>query len=115
MSILWENSFFAFLLVTCVVGGGAAWMSGRGIALTWRPMRQIFIYMLLLGAAVRFLHFSLFEGTLLSLHFYIVDFAVVFALCWLGHRYTRTNQMAQQYHWLYEKVSPFTWRDRKVD
>ena len=31
---------------------------------------------LILGAAVRFLHFSLFGGTLLSLHYYLVDSAV---------------------------------------
>lgn len=112
MSIIWENSFWVFLLVTVIVGGGAAWMSGRAIALTWRPMRQIVIYMLLLASAVRFLHFALYEGTLLSLQFYLVDLAVLLALCWLGHRVTRTKQMATQYHWLYEKVSPLTWRER---
>ena len=112
MSLLWENSFWAFLLVTVVVGGGAAWMAGRGIALSWRPTYQIVIYMLLLAAAVRFLHFALYEGTLLSLYYYLVDFAVTGSLCWLGHRYTRTNQMVRQYHWLYEKVSPLTWKER---
>lgn len=115
MSLLWEVSLGAFLLVTLFVGGGAAWMSGRGIALTWRPMSQILVYMVLLSAAVRFLHFSLFEGTLLSLHYYLVDFVILLAICWLGHRHTRAEQMARQYHWLYEKVGPFNWRERKAD
>jgi hypothetical protein len=31
---------------------------------------------------------------------------------WLGYRYTRTNQMTRQYHWLYEKSSPLGWRNK---
>ena len=114
MGILWENNIWALLIVTILLGGGAAWMAGRGIALSWRPKRQIVIYMLLLGAAVRFLHYALYKGTLLSLHYYLVDFAIVLVLCWLGYRYTRTNQMVNQYNWLYEKVTPLSWRDRKA-
>jgi len=30
----------------------------------------------------------------------------------LGWRATRTSQMVTQYPWLYEKVTPFSWRDR---
>lgn len=113
MSLLWETSFTVFFFVTVLIGGGAAWMAGRGIALSWRPTFQIVIYMLLLALAVRFLHFSLFEGTLLTLHYYIVDLAVLLVASWLGYRYTRTNQMVQQYHWLYEKVSPLSWREKQ--
>ena len=35
--------------------------------------------MLILGGAVRFIHFALFDGTLLSLHYYAVDSAVCLA------------------------------------
>ena len=38
--------------------------------------------LMLLAAAVRFLHFALFEGSLLSLHYYLVDAAV----CLMGTR-----------------------------
>ena len=57
-----EDSFGVFLLVTVVLGGGAAWLSGRAIAATWRPWWQVPLYMLILGAAVRFFHFALFDG-----------------------------------------------------
>ena len=30
----------------------------------------------------------------------------------LGYKYTRTNQMVSQYHWLYERASPLSWRAR---
>nr|WP_321456480.1 hypothetical protein [uncultured Cohaesibacter sp.] len=111
--MIWEVSFGTFLLVTVFCGGGAAWMAGRAIANTWKPVSQIVIYMFLLSAGVRFLHFALFHGTLLSLHFYVVDLIVLLLICWLGFRFTRTNQMVNQYHWLYEKVSPLTWKERK--
>jgi hypothetical protein len=111
--MLWEVSFGTFLLVTVFLGGGAAWMAGRAIANTWKPRSQIVIYMILLSAGVRFLHFALFEGTLLSFHFYFVDLIVLLIICGLGFQFTRTNQMVDQYHWLYEKVSPLSWKERK--
>jgi len=61
---------------------------------------------------VRFIHFALFEGTLLSLHYYIVDAVVILAIGSLGFRYTRARQMTTQYRWLYERTGPFSWRER---
>ncbi len=107
-----EPSIFLFLLVTCVMGGWAAWMTGRACAKTWRPIAILVFYMLLLGVAVRFIHFALFGGTMVTLHYYIVDTIVLIIIGTLGYRYTRTNQMIRQYHWLYEKVSPFSWKEK---
>lgn len=107
-----EPSIFLFLLVTVVIGGGAAWLTGRAIAITWRPFWQLVPYALLLGAAVRFLHFALFHGTLLTVHFYLVDTIILFALATIGFRLTRTRQMTTQYRWLYKRTGPFTWRER---
>ena len=50
-----ENSFWIFVLVTIVLGGGAAWLTGRAVAGTWRPAWQVFVYCLILGGAVRFI------------------------------------------------------------
>ena len=41
-----EDSFGVFVLVTVILGGGAATLAGRAIALTWRPWWQIVVYML---------------------------------------------------------------------
>ncbi len=112
MGVIWENSFGVFVLVTLVLGGGAAWMSGRAMAAGWRPWWHSALWMLVLGAAARFIHFALFGGTLLSPWFYLVDTAIFIAIAALGHRYTRGRQMARQYGWLVEKTSPFTWRHR---
>ncbi len=117
MGILWEKSFWIFFFLTVVLGGGAAWLAGRALALAWRPFWRVAFYMLLLAMAVRFFHWGLFldgpnEGTLLSLHYYLVDAAVLILAAWLGYRTTRARQMATQYRWLYRRTSPFTWTER---
>lgn len=105
-----EGSFGVFLLVTVALGGGAAWLTGRAVAQTWRPLWQAVLYALILGAAVRFIHFSLFGGTLLSLHYYLVDGAVLVGLGLLGFRSARVAQMVSQYRWINEPNGPMRWR-----
>ena len=41
-------------LVTGVIGGFAAWATGRALANSWRSFGQAVAYLLLLGAAIRF-------------------------------------------------------------
>ncbi len=89
-----------FLLVTVVLGGSAAWQAGRAIAQTWRPWLQVVLYMVILGAAVRFIHFALFDGVLLSLPAYALDTAVAIGCAALGFRTARARQMARQYGFL---------------
>ncbi len=107
-----ENSLGVFLLVTVALGGGAGWLTGRAIAATWRPWWQVAVYMLALGGVVRFFHFALFDGTLLSLHYYMVDTVVVllFGLC--GFRVTRAARMAEQYRWIYRRTGPMGWASK---
>jgi hypothetical protein len=114
MGIIWEVSLGDFLLVTVFLGGGAAWLTGRAVAITWRSLWKLVVYVLLLTAAVRFIHYALFGGTLLALYFFLVDFVILLALANLGYRLTRTIQMVSQYSWLFERASPLSWRRREV-
>ena len=107
-----EPTIWLFLLVTVVMGGWLAWMAGRAIALTWRSNWQLVVYMLVLGLFVRFIHFALFQATLLTLHYYIVDTILLIAFGYAGWRYTRAKQMTRQYHWLFERAGPFGWKPR---
>jgi small-conductance mechanosensitive channel len=107
-----EPSIWQFFFVTCLLGGWAAWMTGRACAQTWRPQLALFFYLLGLGLAVRFIHHALFNGTMFSLQYYGVDTIILMVLGFLGYRYTRTNQMVTQYGWLYEKASPLSWRSK---
>ena len=105
-----EGSFGVFVLVTIILGGGAAALSGRAIATTWRPWWQVVAYSFILGTAVRFIHFSLFGGTLLSAHYYLVDSAVCMAFGFLGFRAARVAQMVTQYRWINEAEGLLRWR-----
>jgi len=107
-----EGSFWIFVLVTIILGGGAAWLSGRAVAGTWRPAWQVFVYCLILGCAVRFIHYSLFGGTLLSGHYYLVDTAVLMVFGFLGFRAARVSQMVTHYRWINEPAGPLRWRRR---
>jgi hypothetical protein len=107
-----SESVLQVVLVTGVIGGGAAWLAGQAIAQTWRPFWHVIGYVLLLGAAVRFVHFALFEADLLAPLSYAADTAFLLCLGSLGWRVTRTSQMATQYAWLYERTSPVSWRER---
>jgi hypothetical protein len=107
-----EPSFWLFVLVTVLMGGWAAWMTGRAMAITWQPYLLCVVYLLLLAGAVRFIHYALFGGTLLSLHYYLVDAAVLLIIGSTGFRHTRARQMARQYPWLYERLGPLTWREK---
>ena len=105
-----EGSLGVFILVTVILGGGAAALAGRAIAVTWRPWGQVFAYSLILGAVVRFFHFALFDGTLLSVYYYLVDCAVCLAFGLAGFRATRAAQMVSQYRWINEPGGPLRWR-----
>lgn len=100
-TFIWEVTWWEFVLVTCVLGGGAAYFTGRALARTWQSNAQLFLYMLLLGLAVRFIHFALYHGTLISPYYYVVDVIVLTALAFLGKRVTRARQMARQYSFKY--------------
>jgi hypothetical protein len=104
-----EDWLGIFLLVTVVLGGGAAVLAGRAVAMTWRPWWQVVVYMLMLGAAVRFIHFALFGGTLLSLHYYTVDAAICMAFGFLGFQAARAARMVAQYPWINEARGPLRW------
>jgi len=91
------NGLWIFLLLTLILGGSAAFISGKSIAETWRPLWQLPFYMVLLTLIVRFLHFALFEEVLVSARNFVVDYGVLLVLAALGYRAARARQMAIQY------------------
>ena len=101
------------LLVTAIIVGFAAFMTGQALANTWRPAWQMLPYGLMLGFADRFLVWGLFGGDGLSVSGYVVDTAYLIAVGFAAYRLTRARRMVTQYPWLYERAGPFGWRDRR--
>ena len=110
MSLFVEDRLSIFLIMTVIIGGWAAFQTGRGLASKWRPVWMPAAYMVPLGMALRFFHYALFNGELLSAHYFITDTAILVIAALLGYRLTRVNQMVSQYPWLYERAGPLAWR-----
>lgn len=107
-----QHNTWIVLIFTVIMGGGAAFMGGRSLALGWKPLWLLVVYMLIFGAGLRFIHFALFQDTLTSPTYYISQTLVIMAFALLGYRMTRTNQMTQQYPWAYERTGPLSWRQK---
>ncbi len=94
------NGLYVFLVVTLVMGGTAAFVSGRVVAASWQPYWLVPLYMAMLAAAVRFIHFAIFEEVLLAPQNYLVDLVALIAIATTGFHLMRARQMAEQYGWL---------------
>jgi hypothetical protein len=107
-----QRSLLVFFFVDVGLGGGAAALAGRAIAATWRPWWHVVMFMLLLGAAVRFIHFSVYGSAFLSPHYYLVDTTVCLIAGLLSFRLKRVQQMVTCYNWINERSGPLNWRSR---
>lgn len=115
MESILGSSVAVFIGVSVVLFGGAAWMTGRALAVTWKPLWQALPYSVLLGLGARFLTYALFEGVLLSLSGYLISTAVMLLVILMAYRLYQVHQMVQQYPWLYERRGPFGWREKSVN
>ncbi|WP_337995487.1 DUF6867 family protein [Oleispirillum naphthae] len=107
------SSLTVFIGFTCIMMGWISFMTGRAIANTWRPRRQVVPYCLLLGLANRFFVFSLFGGQLLSVSGWLIGSVYLVLVGFASHREKEAFKMVAQYPWLYERSGPFDWRERR--
>jgi hypothetical protein len=108
-----NESVFQILFITLVLGGGCALLAGRAIATTWRGIAVAIAAAFPMAAAVRFVHYALFNETLLSPKSYILEVLVLLIVICLSFQRTRAVQMVRQYYWLYEQYGPLGWRLRQ--
>ena len=104
---------FVFLLLTIVLGGGAAWRTGQAVAESWGELWPVVAYSLPIAGAVRFLDYALFGGPLLSVESFAITFLILALIALIGHRARRARHMSEQYPWLFERASPLGWRARE--
>lgn len=93
------NGFWVFLLLTVLAGGAASWRMSHAVAETWQPLWHALAYTALIAAAVRFLHFALFEEPLISPQSYAIDLGILLAIAVAGYRHRRSRQRSVQYPW----------------
>jgi hypothetical protein len=107
-----HRSILVFVFLTLLLGGGGAYSAGAALARGWAPIWKAVAAAFGLSLFVRFLHFSLFDGTLVSPYFWAMDFVILAAIGALGWQRTRVTQMTSQYRWLYERSGPLSWREK---
>jgi hypothetical protein len=112
MEPLLGTSAGVFIGITVVLMGFVAYMTGQGLANSWKPVWHLLVYCILLGFGSRFLIFGLFEGQLLSLSGYLIDIAVLAVIMLFAYRATQARKMVSQYPWLYERAGLFGWRQK---
>ncbi len=114
MSALIGASLPVVLIFTGLIMGWIAFMTGRALARTWRPMWQVFPYCALLGFADRFFVYALFDGELLAGFGLLLATAYLCVVGLASYREKLAFKMVSQYPWLYERSGPFGWRERKL-
>jgi hypothetical protein len=95
-----------------LIGFWTAWRTGKAVADGWENYSTVVIYTLLLGVVMRFLHYALFQGPFISPFFYAIDVVLLLVFSTIGFRMRRTRQMVQNYYWLYEPTSAFSWKKK---
>ena len=103
------DALWTFLFFTVVLGGLGAWATGRAFASTWRSPWSLPAALVVLAAAVRFLHYALGGEDLLSVQYYLVALVVAAFAAAYSFRACRAEQMVRQYPWLFAKSGPLGW------
>lgn len=106
------GSLVAIRVIVVLLGFWTAWRAGKAVAESWNNYPLTVVYTFLLAWAMQFLHHALFNGPMLDAFYYIIDFVTLLVFSTAGFRYRRTNQMVNNYYWLYEKTSAFSWKDK---
>ena len=100
------------LLFNFVLAGPASFAAGQGVAITWRPLRQLVLYTALISMGLRFFDYALAGGELWSIGGYLLGWFVQYAIATFAYRLTRARQLVQQYTWLYESKGLLGWEER---
>lgn len=104
------NGLAVFVFVTLVLGGAASWAAGRAVAMVWKPLWQLALYVALMTFAVRFVHYALFHQPFLTVGNVLIDYLALSAIAMLGYRMMRAWQMGTQYPWAFKQTSSVGWQ-----
>jgi hypothetical protein len=95
-----------------LLGFWTAWRTGRSVADGWGGYTRVVIYTLALGLVMRFLHHALFNGPFINGFYYVFDVVLLLVFSSIGFRMRRTSQMVNNYYWLYDRTSAFSYKKK---
>ena len=97
---------------SCCSGFWTAWRAGKAVADGWGDYPLVIVYMLLLGLGDAFLHHALFNGPMFTPSTISSTSCILLVVRDGRLPLSRTNQMVNNYYWLYEKTSAFSWKEK---
>ncbi|KGD99919.1 MULTISPECIES: DUF6867 family protein [Rhizobium/Agrobacterium group] len=103
---------YVLRFLVMLIGFWTAWRTGKAVADGWSGLPTVIVYTLLLGVVMRFMHYALFQGPFISAFYYVIDVVLLSIFSIAGFRLRRTRQMVQNYYWLYEPTSAFSWKKK---
>jgi hypothetical protein len=103
------NGLLHFIVLTLLLGSAGAIASGRAVAANWKSIWILPAYMVVLSAALRFLHYALFGEDILSVSGYGVALVLTLLAAGYGYRSKRAQQMTTQYSWMFSRSGPLGW------
>lgn len=112
MQELVGTSLGVFIGLTVILTGGAAILTGRALADGWKSPLQVVFACFGLALADRFLIYALFQGELLHLTGFLIDFVVITVMALAAYRLTVVHKMVAQYPWRYERDSLWSYRKK---
>ena len=112
MSAWLGDTLDVVVLFNLVLAGPASFAAGHGVAITWRPLRQLVLYTALISMGLRFFDYALAGGELWSIGGFLLGWVVQFGIAVLAYRLTRARQMVRQYPWLYQRKGLLGWEER---
>jgi len=99
-----------FLWFTVIWMGGAALLTGRALALSWRPIWQVVLSCFGLGLVDRFFAYALFDASLLSVVGYMADTVTILGIGLFAYRVVHVSVIVRQYPWLFERTGWLTYK-----
>lgn len=107
-----EGVRYVLRTIVFLLGLWTAWRAGKAAAEGWAEYPTVVVYAAGLAIGMRFLHYALFQGPFISLFYFALDFVLLLIFATAGFRIRRTRQMVQNYYWIYEQASAFSWRKK---
>jgi hypothetical protein len=107
-----EGVAIGLRLLIDFLGLAAAAATGRSFAASWSPVWLVAPAMIALSGAIQFLHYALFQETLLDPYYYGVTLLAMLIAAALGYRSKRALQMGTQYRWMFNTEGMF-WSERR--
>lgn len=108
-----ESSAWPFLILTAAFGGWCARIVGRSLASGWRPAYLLPLALLPLVFGIRFLHYALYEATLLSMQYFLADYSICACFAAWGYLTRRSELMSRLYPFLFRRYGLIAWKDRR--